>query len=165
MESTGALAHGVIELTQTLARCTRQIKERGYEKERLSSVQAEFRKHLAWQQQRMHSLQRDVERLHNEKSWLTEKTSEVDQDASLLAHEIRQCRRETEQVRGMGPKAPASRLMCAHRSLSACAPSPQFRRERDTLQSELDTVDAEVRVHRQQLQLPLRRTPCQALAG
>jgi predicted RNase H-like nuclease (RuvC/YqgF family) len=99
MESTDTLADGVIELTRTLAKLIRHTKERGYEKEQLNSVQAGFRKHLAWQQQRMHSLQRDVERLHNETSWLTEKTSEVNQDASLLAHEIRQCRREMEQVR------------------------------------------------------------------
>src|SRR6056297_2763797 len=79
MQSTGALADGVIELTQTLAKFTRQIKERAYERDRLVSVQAELRQHLAWQQQRMHSLQRDVERLHNETSWLAEKTIEVNQ--------------------------------------------------------------------------------------
>jgi len=99
MESSGALAGGVLELTQNLAKFSRQIKDRGLEKERLASVQAEFRKHLNWQQKRKQDLRRDIERLHNEATWLHSKTRDVLQDSTLIGHEIRQCRTETDQAR------------------------------------------------------------------
>ena len=86
---SGALATGVLELTQTLTKYNQELQQRAEEKARLSRDHAECRKRLSWQQQRAHGLRRNVERLFNETNWLNTKTAEVAQDAQLLAHEIR----------------------------------------------------------------------------
>eukprot|EP00965_Chrysotila_dentata_P251406 6210028-Pleurochrysis_carterae.AAC.8 len=117
--SERSLATDVVELTQTLGRQTHALAARNAEKERLLTIQAEFRKHLAWQQNRIHTLQRNIERLNNEDSWLQTKSGEVTQDALLLSHEIRQCKEEIDQV---PPAALAS--ACSHR----CLPRARSRR-------------------------------------
>ena len=99
MESSGALATGVLELTQTLTKYNQELQQRADEKARLSKDHAECKKRLSWQQQRAHGLRRNVERLFNETNWLNTKTAEVVQDAQLLSHEIRQCKAELDQAR------------------------------------------------------------------
>ena len=96
--STRALADGVMELSRALTEHSRQLKERGVERQRLEGVQAEFHRHLRWQQQRIQALQHDIKRLKNESAWLREKAGEVEQDTTIVSHEIRQCRTEMEQV-------------------------------------------------------------------
>ena len=47
------------------------------EKKRLLAIQADFRRHLAWQKQRKQTLQRNHERLFNERTWLDGKSAEA----------------------------------------------------------------------------------------
>ena len=109
LESDGSLAGNVLELTQMLTRYNQELRDRNEEKSRLSGVQAEFKKHLAWQKQRAHALNRNVEKLFNESSWLEQKTTEVRQDAQLVAHELRQCKAEVDQVAAPRPTARGAR--------------------------------------------------------
>ena len=60
--SDGTLAGSVLELAQTLTRNNAILKERSDEKERLTKILGEFKRHLAWQTQRQQLLQRNLER-------------------------------------------------------------------------------------------------------
>ena len=73
------LAENVLELRSTLTKYTQELDERAAEKKRLLAIQADFRRHLAWQKQRKQTLQRNHERLFNERTWLDGKSAEVGQ--------------------------------------------------------------------------------------
>lgn len=75
--SDGKLSSSVLELAQTLTRYNQELTERTAEKDRMSKILAEFRKHTAWQGQRKQLMRRNQERLFNESSWLESKTTEV----------------------------------------------------------------------------------------
>ena len=71
------LSSSILELAQNLTRYNQELSERTAEKERMSKILAEFRKHTAWQGQRRQVMRRNQERLFNESSWLESKTAEV----------------------------------------------------------------------------------------
>lgn len=97
--SDGTLAGSVLELAQTLTRNNAILKERSDEKERLTKILGEFKRHLAWQTQRQQLLQRNLERLHNETTWLATKSNEVKQDTNVIAHDLRQAQGELEKLK------------------------------------------------------------------
>ena len=92
LAADGSLAEGVLNLAQTLTKNNAVLKERTEEKQRLSKIMSEFRKHLSWQSQRTMTLKRNLERLHNETNWLSTKSEDVKQDAQVVAHELRQAK-------------------------------------------------------------------------
>ena len=89
LESDGSLAGNVLELTQMLTRYNQELSDRNEEKSRLGGVQAEFKKHLTWQKQRAHTLNRNVEKLFNESSWLEQKTAEARRRADFACPRAR----------------------------------------------------------------------------
>ena len=93
------LAENVLELRSTLTKYTQELDERAAEKKRLLAIQADFRRHLAWQKQRKQTLQRNHERLFNERTWLDGKSAEVGQDVTLLSNELRQCKTEVDKLK------------------------------------------------------------------
>ena len=93
------LAENVLELRSTLTKYTQELDERAAEKKRLLAIQADFRRHLAWQKQRKQTLQRNHERLFNERTWLDGKSAEVGQDVTLLSNELRQCKAEVDKLK------------------------------------------------------------------
>mmetsp|Transcript_35153 Transcript_35153/g.75045 ORF Transcript_35153/g.75045 Transcript_35153/m.75045 type:complete len:179 (-) Transcript_35153:431-967(-) len=96
--SEGMLASSVLELTHALTRNAAAQSEREKERDRLIGIRDEFKSHLTWQSSRLHALKRNIERLYNERQWLSGKTAEVTQDSNLLAHETRQAKAELDQV-------------------------------------------------------------------
>mmetsp|Transcript_4161 Transcript_4161/g.8919 ORF Transcript_4161/g.8919 Transcript_4161/m.8919 type:complete len:185 (+) Transcript_4161:226-780(+) len=99
--SDGSLASGVLELAQTLAKNNAQLSERKEEHARLSRISAEFKQHLAWQRQRIATLKHNLERLHNETTWLDDKSAEVSQDVRLAGVELRQVNGEIERTKAL----------------------------------------------------------------
>lgn len=97
--SDGRLAGSVIELAQTLTHYNQDLQERTAEKERMSTILAEFKKHTAWQRQRKQLMRRNQERLFNESTWLETKTAEVRQDLLLVTNELRQVKSELAKVK------------------------------------------------------------------
>ena len=97
--SDGTLAGSVLELAQTLTKNNAVLKERTDERARLGKILSEFKMHLAWQQQRKQQLQRNLERLYNETSWLANKSDEVKQDTHVLGHDLRQAQGELDKLK------------------------------------------------------------------
>eukprot|EP00325_Prymnesiales_sp_UTEX-LB-985_P004548 CAMPEP_0174699576 /NCGR_PEP_ID=MMETSP1094-20130205/4813_1 /TAXON_ID=156173 /ORGANISM="Chrysochromulina brevifilum, Strain UTEX LB 985" /LENGTH=216 /DNA_ID=CAMNT_0015896937 /DNA_START=26 /DNA_END=676 /DNA_ORIENTATION=+ len=97
--SDGTLAGSVLELAQTLTKNNAVLKERMEERARLNQILTQFKKHLAWQAQRKQQLQRNLERLHNETTWLSTKGDEVHQDVLVIAHEARQAIGELDKLK------------------------------------------------------------------
>ena len=89
----------VLELAQTLTKNNAVLRERTEEKARLTKIASDFRKHLAWQAQRTQQLKRNLERLHNETTWLTTKGQEVKQDVQVIGHELRQANGELDKIK------------------------------------------------------------------
>lgn len=99
--SDGTLAGSVLELAQTLTKNNAVLKERTDEWSRLNKILTEFKQHLAWQQQRKQQLQRNLERLYNETSWLSNKSEEIKQDTHVLGHELRQAVGELNKFKAL----------------------------------------------------------------
>ena len=99
MLSDGTLAGSVLELAQTLTKNNAILRGRAEERARLAKIMGGFKKHLAWQSQRTQQLKRNLERLHNETSWLSTKAAEVQQDAHVINHELRQATSELEKLK------------------------------------------------------------------
>ena len=158
LESDGSLAGNVLELTQMLTRYNQELRDRNEEKSRLSGVQAEFKKHLAWQKQRAHALNRNVEKLFNESSWLEQKTTEVRRRASSLAHPPApsSCRRvgaarcavgraRAASVQGRGRSGSRATPDGARREMTAGGTHAQLKSSQDDAARELELVEEEVR--------------------
>ena len=96
--SDGTLAGSVLELAQTLTKNNAILKERTDERARLNRILGEFKQHLSWQAQRRQQLERNLERLHNETSWLSNKSDEVIQDTHVIGHELRQVIGELDKL-------------------------------------------------------------------
>ena len=157
--SDSTLAGSVLELAQTLTKNNAVLRERSEEKERLSKIIGEFRKHLTWQAQRTQQLQRNLERLHNETNWLSNKSDEVRQDTNVVQHELRQVQGELSKLKATHDvqqeelhtikqelkvehdAVHAMNELCvqAHKALLA------HTKERDAWKHEADTVAAECR--------------------
>eukprot|EP00966_Prymnesium_polylepis_P333962 7389370-Prymnesium_polylepis.1 len=105
--SDGTLADSVLELAQTLTKNNAELRERKGEHERLTRISVEFKQHLAWQTQRIATLKHNLERLHNETTWLDEKGTEVAQDVQLASVDLRQVTDEIERIKA---RAEHSRL-------------------------------------------------------
>mmetsp|Transcript_23286 Transcript_23286/g.47392 ORF Transcript_23286/g.47392 Transcript_23286/m.47392 type:complete len:182 (+) Transcript_23286:83-628(+) len=105
VSSDGKLSSSVLELAQTLTRYNQELTERTAEKERMSKILAEFRKHTAWQGQRKQLMRRNQERLFNESFWLETKTAEVRQDLLLVSNELRQVKAELGKCKATATKA------------------------------------------------------------
>ena len=118
--SDGTLAGSVLELAQTLTKNNAVLKERTDERARLNKILSEFKQHLSWQGQRKQQLQRNLERLHNETSWLAGKSDEVRADTHVLGHDLRQAMGELEKLKAT----------------------------RDARREELNTVEAELKLER-----------------
>lgn len=88
--SNGVLAGSVLELTQSLSKNNAAISEQTAEKDRLTKIHSDFLSHRAWQNQRVQTLRRNLERLHNETKWLSEKRDEVGQDVQIVRNDLRQ---------------------------------------------------------------------------
>ena len=157
--SDGTLAGSVLELAQTLTKNNAVLRERSDEKERLGKILGDFRKHLAWQAQRTQQLKRNLERLHNETTWLSTKATEVKQDAQVVNHELRQATDELNKVRAARDarrmelatvdqelklerdSAAAVNQLCAQAQKALAAHS----KERDEWKAEADRAQAEAR--------------------
>ncbi len=165
LAADGSLAEGVLNLAQTLTKNNAVLKERTEEKQRLSKIMSEFRKHLSWQSQRTMTLKRNLERLHNETNWLSTKSEDVKQDAQVVAHELRQATTELERLRAArdSQKEELSTLVAevkleqdAVSAISAiCAQASKaltaHARERDSWKMEADRAEAEARKLKNQL--------------
>ena len=97
--SDGTLAGSVLELAQTLTKNNAELRARKDEHTRLTRISAEFKQHLAWQSQRIATLKHNLERLHNETTWLEEKGAEVAQDVRIASVDLRQVHDEVERLR------------------------------------------------------------------
>lgn len=96
--SDGTLAGSVLELAQTLTKNNAELRERKEEHTRLTRISVEFKQHLAWQNQRVATLKHNLERLHNETTWLDEKSAEVAQDVQLASVDLRQVNDEVDRI-------------------------------------------------------------------
>lgn len=97
--SDGSLAESVLELATTLSKNNAELRGRKEEYARLSRISVEFKQHVAWQTQRIATLKHNLERLHNETTWLDDKSTEVAQDVRLAGVELRQINNEIERVK------------------------------------------------------------------